>query len=303
MNLNLCIVSATPSLIREAVREAATRAQEPIGLYFHMNACEPFDVRDIVPFEQYERIVGVLAHGTRENVGCTMGMHIIWRHAKARKQVASGESWDDWTELVRELDVYMPHAKDDQRPPLAPDDLFVYIHDDLAILEDGWDVRIKNLFRERPQAMLAGFGGARQLGMPELYKVPYQLHQLARGNFASNMTNAEQHGRRTTTTERSATLDSFTLILRSSFLDELEGWKWWPYPCHNFDNAVSCEARKRNYETWLIPVYCHHQGGMTSCAPVYQEWAKAKYGGDVKVHADSHVVLYENYRGVLPIYV
>jgi hypothetical protein len=268
MRLHLGIVTATPALLYEAVEHAAQRAAQPFELTVFANVNRDIDVAAL----SGPKCPNVTVGGSDENVGCTLGMHHIWQSIEGTTQVAD-------------------------------DDLIVYIHDDLNILEDGWDDRIRRLFEARPQAMLAGFGGARQLGAPHLYRVPYQLQDLARFNFASNMENAEVHGRRVTAEERSATLDSFTLILRGQFQRELGGWDWWPYPCHNFDNAVCCEAKRRSHEVWLIPVKVHHKGGMTSCGPIYQDWAKAKFGGDGKVHADSHDLLYDRYRDVLPIYV
>lgn len=264
--IRLCIVTATPELLYESVMFAAENASRGFGLHIFANECSPALDRFDHPSILFTTIQEV-----EENVGCTLGMHGIWE---------------------RQL-----HGK------LDPDDIVVYIHDDLNILEKGWDERIRRLFLNCPQAMLAGFGGAQQLGDVALYKRPYELSQLARYRFGSNMVTAKNHGRLVTEEEQVATLDSFTLILRARFLDELGGWDWWPYPCHNFDNAVSCEVRKRGYQTWLIPVHCHHKGGETSCRPMYQDWAKKKFGGDAKVHADSHVLLYERYRGVLPVIV
>jgi hypothetical protein len=265
--IRLCIVTATPELLYEAVMFAAENASRGFVLHVFANECSPaLDRMD------HPAILHTTIQEVEENVGCTKGMHILW-----------------WRHLKGKLD---------------PDDLVVYIHDDLNILEKGWDERVRRLFVSRPNAMLAGFGGAQILGDARaLYHTPYELHQLARFRFGSNMVNAQAHGRVVTEEEQVATLDSFTLILRSTFLDEIEGWDWWPYPCHNFDNAVSCESRKRGYETWLIPVHVHHKGGETSCRPMYQEWAKKKFGGDAKVHADSHLLLYERYRGVLPIQI
>jgi len=265
--IRLCVVTATPELLYESVMFAAENASREFGLHVFANECSPsLDRID------HASILFTTIQEVEENVGCTLGMHGIWeKHL---------------------------HGK------IEPDDIVVYIHDDLNILEKNWDERIQRHFLSHPQAMLAGFGGARKLGdAAALYHTPYQLSQLARYQFGSNMVNARAHGRLVTEEEQVATLDSFTLILRERFLDELGGWEWWPYPCHNFDNAVSCEARKRGYETWLIPVHCHHKGGETSCRPMYQEWAKQKFGGDAKVHADSHVLLYEKYRGVLPVIV
>lgn len=183
---------------------------------------------------------------------------------------------------------------------LEPTDFILFIHDDCLILEDGWDQKCLDWLAERPNCAAFGYGGARGLGHPDLYKIPYELSQLARRGFVSNMINAEDHGQRATSPVQVATLDLFSLAVRYDLLQKLDGWKWWPTVHHSLDNAMCCQVRRAGLETWMFPVSCAHNGGMTSTKVNFQ----ADFGEEeTKIHQDSHTVLYEMFRDVLPFSV
>src|SRR5437868_2284955 len=79
----------------------------------------------------------------------------------------------------------------------STEDILAFIHDDCIFHQEGWNERIIKEF-EDPQVGIAGFGGALWHGTDDLYKVPYQLEQLRRGDYLSNVEDAEIHGRRFT---------------------------------------------------------------------------------------------------------
>lgn len=263
MKLLVGIVTATPELLLKCVALIAKNCAEPMNLAVHANCFVP----DADALRAVANLGQVLLSHTPNNIGVTRGLHEIWENARA----AGGY------------------------------DLIAYQHDDLDVYETGWDSRVIRCFERNQNAALASFSGAAGLGSDALYREPYELHQLGRHMFMSNMRSAEAHGVRVTRERHSATFDSFSMICRMSFLDKIGGWNWYPYPCHNIDNSMACMARRHGLETWFIPVDCEHHGGSTSTKAVYQDYAQEEFGGDAKVHADSHRWMYDEFKDVLPL--
>lgn len=179
-------------------------------------------------------------------------------------------------------------------------DFILFMHDDVQILEEHWDERVLGWLEDRPNCGIFGFGGARGLGDPDIYKTPYKLQQLARRDFISNMKNGEIHGRIVKYPTRVATLDLFTIGAKVSFLKSIKGWNWWPTVHHNLDHAICLEAIAQGLEVWMLPIHCHHKGGQTSTRVDFEQDFGMSEGN---VHADAHTVLYDRYRHMLPIVV
>ena len=185
--------------------------------------------------------------------------------------------------------------------------IIAFLHDDCTIDEDGWDAKIDYHFHRYPNCGLLGFGGALGLGTPDLYKRPYQLQQLARVQFFSNMSEAEHHGQRTTQPRRVAVLDGFAQVFRRSAYVNMGGWRDAldaGITFHMYDAWAACRMWELGWETWLLPLACSHHGGLTSVSQEYDAWLRAKgVEGDAEVHTKAHEVIYERFRNVLPIRV
>lgn len=179
------------------------------------------------------------------------------------------------------------------------EDYVLFLHDDVLIKELDWDSKILE-WTSQYRPALFGFGAARGLGDPDLYQKPYQLTQLARREFISNMRDAEAHGQRVTVPQRVATLDLFSIGARMGFLRAIGGWSWWPHVHHSLDNAICLEAARRKEEVWYFPIACHHKGGQTSTKT---DFVKDFGKPEGEIHSEGHVTLYERYRDVLPLYV
>lgn len=196
------------------------------------------------------------------------------------------------------------------------------LHDDLEILESGWDARVLRHFDRQPPCGLLGFGGAIGLGHEQLYERPYDPMLLARQGFRSNLTNAEQHGIRSLRAERVACLDGFSQIGRREFwlgshrdadpyfspapsnrpwtvLDDLG------VVHHFYDGLLGCLARRAGWETWYLPIACRHFGGRTAVGdPGYQGWAAGQVeGGDHAFWQAAHRIGYAAFKDVLPLRV
>lgn len=194
-------------------------------------------------------------------------------------------------------------------------DVIACFHDDLEILESGWDERVLRAFEKTPAMGLAGFGGALDLGHDQIYHLPYDPMQLARAGFRSNLVDAEAHGVRSVLAEKVSCLDGFSQIGRRSFW---EGWHrttgqqvgrpWTTLEQlgivhHLYDSLLGCLAKRAGWETWYLPVRCRHYGGQTAVGdPGYQKWAETQVvGGDQGFWKEAHRIGYDAFRDVLPL--
>jgi hypothetical protein len=205
-------------------------------------------------------------------------------------------------------------------------DVIACLHDDLEITGFGWDLQVERWFEDHPKCGLLGFGGGTGLGDADIYQTPYNPMQLARKQFGSNMRDAEAHGERWTEPRRVACLDGFSQIGRAEFWAGLSpgGFlykgdrdRWFGTDNlfarlrtagvihHMYDGALGAFAAKYGWETWFLPIACHHHGGLTAVGdPRYAEWAKTQHpDGDAGFWQQSHRAVYEMFRGVLPIRV
>jgi GT2 family glycosyltransferase len=267
MHLSLAIVSCNQELFDCAVDHARRHAKGKVRIYGFGNGIE---LRAHKPEDE------IIVRSVPENIGVPAAMHELWTMACA----------------------YAP-------APFPPEQQIVgYIHDDVDITEDGWDERVLRCFEGHPACGLVGFGGATALGDPGIYKKPYEIHQLGRRNFYSNMVGAELHGERRTREMPIVFTDGYSMIVRRSLLDQIQGWSWWPFELihHAYDYGMACQARRHGYEAWLVPCSVNHKGGMTATRAVHQDAAK-KFGGDNAVHAAAHKWVYETFRDIYPMKV
>ena len=262
MNIRLCIISCKQELFDDAAKTALDNATGEISLVGFGNG---------VPLGFPSGVDGHTEHSPT-NRGVPYGLHRLWDICK--------DLWPD--------------------PP--DEEILCYIHDDFQILEKGWDQRVKAVFARDPRCGLAGFGGATALGGDEIYSAAYEVHQLGRRNFYSNMHGAEVHGERTTEERPIVFTDGQSMILRRDLLDKILGWSWWPFDLihHAYDYGIACQARRHGYTAWLVPCEVNHLNFQTASQPVYKELA-ASHGGDAAVHAASHRFVYDTFRDVLPL--
>jgi hypothetical protein len=214
----------------------------------------------------------------------------------------------------------------DQALEQCPDaEIIACFHDDLELLDPQWVSKVLRHFDRQPSCGLAGFGGAIGLGSDRLYYSPYDPMQLARIGFRSNMTNAEAHGSRSLLTERVACLDGFSQIGRREFwlgyvAPEFKGiqpctgqtvYRPWTYleslgvRHHFYDGMLGCLAARYGWETWYLPIACHHFGGRTAVGDAgYQAWAETQVAnGDQGFWKEAHRLGYDTFRDVLPLRV
>lgn len=194
----------------------------------------------------------------------------------------------------------------------------MFMHDDASLLPpseppgrldslNACVIYVREFLKYHPGCGLMGFGGGIAFGHPDIYKTPYDHNQLARYDFVSNMREAESHGRRITSPTQVAALDGFALIIRRELYEEMGGWE----AClddgvhfHMYDAWVSCMAARLGWETWVLPLPCHHEGGGTSVkrSDEYELLVRAAgYRDGQDLYDKAHRRIYEEFRDVLPI--
>jgi len=178
--------------------------------------------------------------------------------------------------------------------------VIAFLHSDCEIFEPGWDARVLREFDD-PKVGVVGFGGAKGHGEDDIYKTPYRLIQLRRLDYLSNTADAESHGERFEGSREVSVLDGFALVVRRSLLDRAGGWPVAQLPFHCYDYWACIMAHKLGHSVRLVGIDCQHYSGQTANLPAYQEWSVKHLGKtDAQVHEESHRVIYEMGRGVLP---
>lgn len=200
-------------------------------------------------------------------------------------------------------------------------DLIACFHDDLVIVEPGWDQKVVAAFDDFPQVGLAGFGGWKALGSDLLYAEPYDPLQLLPTQYISNLVDAEKWGTRSLAVERVVAASRFSQIGRRPFWNGFYEVEWrtrfsrrktYPRPWETLDRAgildhfyagaLGCVARRGGWQVLALPVRCRHLGGQTTGETRYQEWAASECeGGDRGIWEAAHRGGYDTFKDCLPL--
>lgn len=179
----------------------------------------------------------------------------------------------------------------------AKGDVIAIIHNDLLILEKGWDARVVKLFESNPNIGLAGFFG--YLGLDR---------SGGRFGCSSNFVEAEVHGDRFTGEKRVLGFDGISLICSRAMLDKVGGFDQEYCYHHFYDKDISMASAVAGFENWYIGVYCHHFNGLTANRPDYQTWIEKKMGtsgytGDITSYKASEARFISKWKDRLPYQV
>lgn len=178
-------------------------------------------------------------------------------------------------------------------------DMLFYGHDDLLVRESNWQERVLKQF-EDPKVGVVGFGGSIGHGDPDIYKKPYDISQLGRSLYMSNVDNWETHGSKFEGECDVATLDGFALIVRRELLAKCGGWPVDHLSLHGYDHWLTCMAHRHGYRVRLVGIRCHHLGGRTSTRPEYHTELEKRGTTDAEIHSKGHRWIYEECRDCLP---
>lgn len=173
-------------------------------------------------------------------------------------------------------------------------DILAYFHDDLIITEPGWVARVLREFDDLDVGVV-GFGGALQHGSPDLYKEPYDYHQLGRSLYLSNVEDWKIHGSQEEGARDVAVLDGFALIVRRNILEMVRGWPLDKIDYIGYDYWISCMAHRLGYRIKLTGVRCLHLGGRT-----FVLHSKLSNEEKIRQYEGSHKFIYNEFPDVLP---
>jgi len=185
---------------------------------------------------------------------------------------------------------------EDQRDKHA---IIAFSHDDVTIHEP-WVARVEAEFAD-PKVAIVGLGGAKGIGVDDIYRTPYKLQQLQRIDYMSNQTDAEIHGKRFTGACDVAVLDGFFMAVRTSFLDEIGGFKWFPHRFHCYDTALCLMAHRHGYKVRMVGISATHWGGGTSTSADYVQDCKDRGTSVAAEHTEPHRWMYDEFRDLMPL--
>lgn len=181
-------------------------------------------------------------------------------------------------------------------------DIVAMLHNDLFILEKEWDLKIQIFFYNKKDYVgVCGFVGGKRLGDTLIYKIPYELNQLARFDVYSSQDDAKLHGQPTDSVVEVSVLDGMALIIKKDVYIEIGGLDK-KYIHHMYDNDLCISAHYAGLRNYVLPILCHHRGGMTACGDKYGHWAE-QYDGDEAIHRASHLYFYKKWDKKLPVVV
>ena len=182
-----------------------------------------------------------------------------------------------------------------------------YSHNDVEMVEPGWDVKMSHVLQELCWSPMkpgvCGMFGARGIGTPDIYKVPYHFTQLMRWECTTVESMAGAGGEKIQSHhKRVMVLDGFSLIVRRSMLrdkDVVFDHENYP-PHHCYDLDICLMSHFAGYTNHVIDVDCIHHGGVTSTR---ERWAEDMDTTDLKTHRAAHEVMYKKYLNKLPVHV
>lgn len=178
-------------------------------------------------------------------------------------------------------------------------DIIAFTHDDWEPHEP-WVARVEAEFSD-PNVAIVGLGGAKGIGVDDIYRTPYKLQQLQRIDYMSNQTDAEIHGKRFTGACDVAVLDGFFMAVRTSFLDEIGGFKWFPHRFHCYDTALCLMAHRHGYKVRMVGISATHWGGGTSTSADYVQDCKDRGTSVAAEHTEPHRWMYDEFRDLMPL--
>jgi len=174
---------------------------------------------------------------------------------------------------------------------MTGDASFVAImHSDTRIYEKNWDLKLTRMFEEVNPGVV-GFFGAYGIGRQDLYKTPYELHQLVRtATVAGSRCRLDPnvHGQRQFehAYEKCTVLDGYFLATSTSLkYDEA-------VPHHMYDNDVCLQSINQGKENYVINFDNVHLGGQTD---VTTQWNEVFGMTKDEIHKKAHVHFYDKW--------
>lgn len=189
----------------------------------------------------------------------------------------------------------------------AHHNIVLWMHNDVLIHEDNFDLRIESEFDKDPLLGIAGFFGGRMVGMDG-----------GRGHPEGNLLgkewgqNISVHGHLLTETHPAVVFDSLALIMRRDIFNKIQV----PYvaPHHWFDRIMTLWFIDHGYHALTIGIAFDHYGGGTSVgasnrhSEFVQRWCESKglkmdQNWDHTLYQYGRKFFQEKWRGRFPVSV
>jgi GT2 family glycosyltransferase len=211
------------------------------------------------------------------------------------------------SELINKITVIRHEKNIGVRPALnqiwkaCNEDICVMTHNDVLFLDNGWDMKVREAFKENPLAGAIGCYGAKKFATDSVYKEEFKMNNLARGYCVSDaVMDKNVHGFRNLVLkqENVVVFDGFFMAIKKEAINKVGGFSDILPQHHGYDNLICLDILTAGYENIVISLKIQHTGGMTDCS---QDWAK-NFGKDkAQIHFDSHKPIWDKYYGKLPL--
>ena len=184
-------------------------------------------------------------------------------------------------------------------------DYIFYTHNDVLVLEEGWDVKLARILEHENNRIdipgikkvgVAGFYGAKGIGTPDIYHSPYSMQQMIRLENVSNCNRMDKiHGYRNIRNgevEDVAVMDGFSLIVNMDLLNTIGGFDRSYPPHHMYDNDICMESMDKGFRNIVVAMDAQHIGGQTD---VKEAWEKPFGKTKAQIHQEAHPVFYKKW--------
>lgn len=174
-------------------------------------------------------------------------------------------------------------------------DVIAILHNDVYVLDYGWNEDVIAEFTKDEKLGLAGFLGARGIG-----KTGGRMFTM------SNMVEAEYHGERIQGVRDCIVFDGLSLICRRAMLESVGGFDQ-QYTYHHFyDRDISCASYFAGWHNKTIGIYFHHRSGITANRSDYGKWIAEKMNkpegqGDLASYQQSEQYFIHKWSSKLPV--
>lgn len=181
-----------------------------------------------------------------------------------------------------------------------------YSHNDVQMIEWGWDEKLARLLRTLETPGVCGMFGAKGIGTHDIYKAPYHYTQMMRWDCITVQSMLDAGARLIMADyERIMVLDGFSLIVNSDMIRSAFAFggrfDHERFPVHHmYDQDICVTSHYGGFKNYVLDIDCRHHGGVTSTR---ERWAEPLGSTDLKIHREAHRVFYEKWRGRLPVSV
>ena len=142
--------------------------------------------------------------------------------------------------------------------PWTTSELLAFLHNDVPIVESGWDKRVIEAFDNDPLLGCVGFIGSNEVDRAGGRGLGTVSNFMGLEYITGGAAAAEVHGKRYAGLKPAATVDFCSMIFRREVLEKLSK----PEVAHHFYDRIWClETIENGYHVATLGIACDHFGG------------------------------------------